>query len=68
MVSQAVSCVKTDMTTGEVVDLVRMMGAEATVLSGAGPYEGDWDYWTCYPDSGDPAWLCYVPGLISREA
>lgn len=60
-VADAAECVKTDMETAELVNLVRMMQDELEVFSGTAPYDGDLDLWAVSSRSADDApWLCYV--------
>ena len=60
-VADAASCVKTDMETTELVNLVRMMQDNLTLYSGTAPYDGDLDLWAVSShDEDDAPWLCYV--------
>ena len=58
-VADAASCVKTDMETTELVNLVRMMQDNLTLYSGTAPYDGDLDLWAVSShDEADAPWLC----------
>ena len=60
-VANAASCVKTDMETTELVNLVRMMQDNLTMYSGTAPYDGDLDLWAVSSHAeADAPWLCYV--------
>ena len=60
-VADAASCVKTDMETTELVNIVRMMRDNLTLYSGTAPYDGDLDLWAVSSHAEEDApWLCYV--------
>ena len=60
-VADAASCVKTDMETTELVNIVRMMQDNLVIYSGTMPYAGDLDLWAVSShDAADAPWLCYV--------
>ena len=60
-VANAAACIKTDMETGELIELVRNMSGNLTMYSGTLPYDGDLDGWAD-PDHNlyYAPWLCYV--------
>ena len=60
-VADAAACVKTDMSTNELIQLVMMMKDNLVVYSGTGPYAGARDLWlTPNHDWNDALWYCYV--------
>lgn len=60
-VSNAASCLRTDMTTDDAIEIVRMMGSSPAVYSGSAPYKGSLNLYTTPTRSeNDAIWLCYV--------
>lgn len=60
-VADAASCVKTDLSASDILDLARKMGGHATVYTGTGPNDGDIDPYVEGESEGDGnLWLCYV--------
>ena len=60
-ISDTAACVKTDLTAGELLDLITRMGKTPTAYSGIGPASGAVDpYVTDSASSNSHPWLCYV--------
>ncbi len=68
-VAAAAACVKTDMDTGQLVELVSHMTGSLTVYSGTLPYDGDNNPWAASETFGylEP-WLCYVNDAGMKRA
>lgn len=60
-VADAAACVKTDMKTSDLIEIVRNMQGNLTVYSGTAPHAGDIDMWATESHNYDESpWLCYV--------
>ena len=61
VVQQAAGCLRTDMDTGDLVNLALALGGSFTVYTGSGPNQGSMDPYTSPTHFiDDSLWLCYV--------
>ena len=60
-ISDAASCVKTNLSVAELADMASKLGSDVTIYTGAGPYGGTWNPYAEYdPPKEGYQWLQYV--------